>query len=256
VEDRRLLTGRGTYVDDVRLPGMVHACFVRSPFARARIVSIDTSAARAVAGVVAVLTGKDINAGVHEQWHSLLGPASPETPRPPLADTEVRFVGDPVALVIATDRYIAEDASELVDVDYEALPPVVDYTTAERSAELVHTEYGSNLIGRLSGPPEAAVEEAFSSAAYIVSDTIYQQAQSAVPIETRGLVVQYVHGDVTIWAATQAPHEVRAFCARLLGIPENRVRVIMKDTGGGFGQVMVQRTRCASCWLPSWWMRR
>jgi aerobic carbon-monoxide dehydrogenase large subunit len=242
VEDRRLLTGRGTYVDDVRLPGMVHACFVRSPFARARIISIDTSVAKAVDGVVAVLTANEINAGVHEQWHSLLGPASPETPRPPLADTEVRFVGDPVALVIAANRYIAEDASELVDVDYEALSPVVDYITAEASTDLVHTAYGSNLIGGLSGPAPAAVEAAFASAAHVVGDTVYQQAQSAVPIETRGLVVQYAHGDVTIWAATQAPHEVRAFCARLLGLPENRVRVIMKDTGGGFGQkVMVQR---------------
>jgi carbon-monoxide dehydrogenase large subunit len=242
VEDARLLTGRGTYVDDVSLPGMWHACFVRSPYPRARLVGIDSSEARALSGVHAVLTAGDLNPGVHEQWHTMLGPDSPETPRPPLADTEVRFAGDPVALVVAENRYIAEDACDLVVVDYEPLTPVVDYTTAESSSDLVHEHHGSNLIGAVAGPPASAVDDIFASAAHVVSDTIYQQAQAAVPMETRGIVVQHSHGEVTIWAATQAPHEVRAFCARLLGIPEHRVRVIMKDTGGGFGQkIMVQR---------------
>jgi aerobic carbon-monoxide dehydrogenase large subunit len=242
VEDPRLLTGEGVYVDDVALPGMLHACFVRSPHARARILGIDTTGAAAVPGVEAVLVAADLNPGVHEQWHTMLGPDSPETPRPPLADGEVRFVGDPVALVLATNRYVAEDASDLVMVEYEPLPPVVDYTTAESSAELVHHSHGSNLIGSLTGPPAGPLEDVFASAAHVTEDTIYQQAQAAVPLETRGLVVRHFHGEVTIWAATQVPHEVRAFCARLLGIPEHRVRVIMKDTGGGFGQkVMVQR---------------
>lgn len=242
VEDGRLLTGRGTYVDDVVLPGMLHACFVRSPYPRARITGIDTSEGAALPGVRAVFTAADLNQGVHEQWHTLLGPSSPETPRPPLAEGEVRFVGDPIALVVAESRYIAEDACELVVVDYEPLTPVVNYTTVESQTDLVHESHGSNVIGGLSGPPREPVDAAFASAAHVVSDTIYQQAQAVVPMETRGLVVQHSHGDVTIWAATQAPHEVRAFCARLLGIPEHRVRVIMKDTGGGFGQkVMVQR---------------
>src|SRR4051812_41164220 len=108
VEDARLLTGRGVYVDNVSLPGMLHAYFVRSPFPRAAIRGIDTSAANALAGVRAVYTAADLNPGVKEQWHTSIGPQGPETPRPPLAEGEVRFVGDPVALVIAEHRYVAE----------------------------------------------------------------------------------------------------------------------------------------------------
>ena len=244
VEDARLLTGRGVYVDDIDLPRMVHACFVRSPLPRAAIRGIDTSAAAALPGVVAVFTAADLNPGVREQWHTALGPHSPETPRPPLAEDEVRFVGDPVALVVAENRYIAEDAVDLVEVDYEPLPPVVDYKTALDSPELVHASHGSNLICELNGLPPEALEGVFSSAAHVVSETIYQQAYAPVPMEGRGLVVDYspTTGEMTIYAATQVPHEVRMFCARLLGMPEHRVRVIMKDTGGGFGQkVNVQR---------------
>lgn len=244
VEDARLLTGRGTYVDDISLPGMLHACFVRSPFARAAIRGIDTAAARAVPGVHHVFTAADLNPGVHEQWHTSVGPKSPETPRPPLADDEVRFVGDPVALVIATNRYVAEDAAELVDVDYDPRPAVVDYTTAEASDVLVHEGHGSNLIGEIAGLPASALEETFAAAAHVVSETIHQQAYAAVPMEGRGLVVDHesTTGELTIHSATQAPHEVRLFCSRLLGIPEHRIRVVMRDTGGGFGQkVMVQR---------------
>ena len=105
---------------------MLHACFVRSPFAHARIVGIDTAEAEALPGVRHVFTADELNAGVHEQWHTSIGPLAPETPRPPLAEDVVRFVGDPVALVIAEDRYLAEDGADLVDVDYEPLPAVVD----------------------------------------------------------------------------------------------------------------------------------
>jgi aerobic carbon-monoxide dehydrogenase large subunit len=244
VEDARLLTGHGTYVDDVRLPGMVHACFVRSPFARARVRAIDSSAACAVPGVRAVFTGADLNVHAREQWHTSIGPRGPETPRPPLADDEVRFVGDPVALVVADTLYLAEDAAELVDVDYEPLPPVVDYVGALESTDLVHQAHGSNLIAELAGLPAAALDDVFEAAAHAVSATISQQAHVALPMEGRGLVVHHATGtgEVTIYAATQTPHEVRLFCSRLLGIPEHRVRVVMRDTGGGFGQkVMVQR---------------
>src|SRR3954452_10452080 len=130
MEDPRLLQGRGTFVDDIVRPGMLHACFVRSPFARARIGRIDASAALALAGVRAVFTAADLNPGVHEQWYTSMGKDIPDTPRPPMADDEARFVGDPVALVIARDRYFAEDAVDLVEVDYEPLPPVVDYVVA------------------------------------------------------------------------------------------------------------------------------
>jgi carbon-monoxide dehydrogenase large subunit len=244
IEDARLLTGRGTFVDDVSLPGMLHACFVRSPFARAAIRRIDPSAALSMRGVRFVFTAADLNPGVHEQWHTAVGPKSPETPRPPLAEGEVRFVGDPVALVVAESRCLAEDAAERVEVDYEPLPAVVDYTRAEQAKELVHESHGSNLVGAMSGRPAAALAEVFASAAHVVRETIHQQACAPVPIETRGLVVDCspATGDLTIHASTQAPHEVRLFCARLLGMDPQRIRVVMRDTGGGFGQkVMVQR---------------
>jgi carbon-monoxide dehydrogenase large subunit len=243
VEDARLLTGRGTFVDDVSLPGMLHACFVRSPFARARVLRIDTTAALALPGVRFAFTAADLNCGVHEQWHTAVGPESPETPRPPLAEGEVRFVGDPVALVVAESRYLAEDAADLVEVDYDPLPAVVDYTRAEQAEALVHESHGSNVIGRISGRP-AALDEVFASAAHVVSQTIHQQACAPVPMEGRGLVVDYSPGtgDLTIYSSTQSAHEVRLFCSRLLGIPKERIRVVMRDTGGGFGQkIMVQR---------------
>src|SRR5262245_12558248 len=172
VEDARLLTGHGTYVDDISLPGMLHASFVRSPYARARIGGIDTAAARAATGVHHVFTAADLNADALEQWHTSIGRETPETPRPPLAETEVRFVGDPVALVVAESRYLAEDAAELVEVDYEPLPVVVDYADAEHAEALVHETHGSNLIGEMGGLPAAALEDVFASADHVVSTTI------------------------------------------------------------------------------------
>jgi carbon-monoxide dehydrogenase large subunit len=239
VEDARLLTGRGTFVADVVRPGMLHASFVRSPFARARIVAIDVSEARALPGVRAVFVAADLNPDVHESWYSLMGKEIPDTPRPPLAEAEARFVGDPVALVVAETAYLAEDAAELVDVEYEPLAPISDYVNASDCAELVHESYEKNIAGRLRGAKPDAVNDACASAAHVVSETIYQQSYSAVPMETRGLIVEWSGDELTIWAATQAPHEVRAFCSRLLGLPEHLVRVIMRDTGGGFGQKVV-----------------
>ena len=244
VEDDRLLTGRGTFVDDVSLPGMLHACFVRSPFARARVQRIDTSAALGLPGVRFAFTAADLNPGVREQWHTTIGKEMPETPRPPLAEGEVRFVGDPVALVVAESRYLAEDGADLVEVDYEPLPAVVDYTEAEHAEALVHEKHGSNVIAQLMTMPVSALDAVFDSAAHVASETIYQQAYAAVPMEGRGLVVDYAKttGDLTIYSSTQSPHDVRLFCARLLGMPAERIRVVMRDTGGGFGQkVMVQR---------------
>ena len=241
VEDARLLTGEGTFVDDVSRPGMLHACFVRSPFPRARIAGIDASAALALPGVHAVFVAADLNSDVVEQWYTLSGPSMPDTPRPPLAEHEARFAGDPVALVVAESRYVAEDAVELVDVDYQPLPAIVDYTEATASDELVHAEYAGNIAGELAGAPPESLHEVFAGAAHVVEETIYQQSYAAVPLETRGLIVEWsaASGELTIWAATQAPHEVRAFSARVLGIPEQRVRVLMRDTGGGFGQKVV-----------------
>jgi carbon-monoxide dehydrogenase large subunit len=244
IEDVRLLTGRGTYVDDIELPGMLHASFVRSPFARAAIRSIDTSLAIAVEGVRAIYTASDLNHFVKQQWHTSIGPDSPETPRPPLAEREARFVGDPVALVIAESRYLAEDAAELVDVDYDPMPAVVDYEKAHEAGALVHQSHGSNVIGEVSGAPLSSVQDLFAQAPHLVEKTIHQHAYAAAPMEGRGLIVDYAPttGDLTIYSATQSPHEVRMFCARLLGMPEHRIRVIARDTGGWFGQkIMVQR---------------
>ncbi len=239
------MTGHSTFVDDVVLPGTLHAHFVRSPFARAAIRAIDTSAALAAPGVRNVFTAADLNPDVREQWHTSVGPQSPETLRPPLAEDEVRFVGDPVVLVVAETRALATDAAELVDIDYEPLPAVVDYaTTAETVDTLVHESHGSNVIGELTGQPASALEETFASAAHVVRETIRQHAYVPAPMEGRGLVVDArgSTGELTIYAATQSPHEVRMFCSRLLGLPEHLIRVVTRDTGGGFGQkVMVQR---------------
>jgi len=236
VEDDRLLTGQGTFVDDVQRPGMLHACFVRSPFARARIESIDASAALELPGVHAVFTAADLHPDVVEPWYSIIGKEVPDTPRPPLAEGEVRFVGDPVAMVVADDRYVAEDAMELVEVDYDPLPELADYEAAQGADELVHEAYPGNVAGQLAGRKAEVVEEVCAGAAHVVTETIHQQAHNAVPMETRGMVVEWSGGELTIWAATQSPHEVRAFCSRLLGLGENHIRVIMRDTGGGFGQ--------------------
>jgi aerobic carbon-monoxide dehydrogenase large subunit len=240
VEDARLLTGRGTFVDDVTRPGMLHACFVRSPVARARITGIDVDEARRAPGVHAVLTGDDLNPEVRELWYSNPGRGQ-DTPMTPLAADQVRFVGEPVAMVVATDRYLAEDAADLVIVDLDPLEPLVDYRAAMDGHDLIHEGHPGNLIGRMRGGARDAVAEAVDGAAHVVTETIAQQAYAPVPMETRGLVVEWdpVAEEVTIWAATQAPHEVRSVCARLLGLPEARIRVIMRDTGGGFGQKVV-----------------
>lgn len=236
VEDARLLQGRGTFVDDVVRPGMLHACFVRSPFARARIGAVDSSAAKALPGVRAVFTAADLNPGVHEQWYTSMGKDVPDTPRPPLADGEVRYAGDPLALVVAVNRYVAEDAVDLVDVDYDPLCPIVDYASASGCGELVHEAYPDNVAGSLGQPVSDGLAAAFDSAVHDVRASIFQQAYAPVPIETRGMIAEWTGEELTVWAATQSPHEVRMFLARLLGIGEHQVRVVARDTGGGFGQ--------------------
>ncbi|HEY6650362.1 MAG TPA: molybdopterin cofactor-binding domain-containing protein, partial [Mycobacterium sp.] len=239
VEDNRLLTGRGTFVDDVSRPGILHACFVRSPFAHAKIQGIDAGAALALPGVHAVFMASDLNPDVKEAWHAVAGKDIPDTPRPPLAEGEVKFVGDPVALVVAESRYIAEDAVELVDVDYEPLPAIADFTRAAGADVVVHEAYPDNVAGGLGGAPPD--EETFSSAAHVAEAHVYQQIYAPVPMETRGMVVEWEASseELTVWASTQTPHELRAFAARLLGIPAQGVRVILRDTGGGFGQKVV-----------------
>ncbi len=223
---------------------MLHVCFVRSPLAHGRIRAIQTTAAREAPGVRYVLTASDVNANAKEQWHTSLGPQSPETERPPLADGEVRFVGDPVAMVVAESRYLAEDAADLVELELDPLPAVVDYATADQVSALVHPNHGSNIIGQLSGGGGAELDQVFAEAPHVVGETIFQQAYAAVPMEGRALIVDSSPStkEIVIYSSTQSPHEVRLFCSRLLGVPEHRIRVVAQDTGGGFGQkIMVQR---------------
>ena len=192
---------------------MLHACFVRSPFARAAIRSIDTSAALAQPGVRFVFTAADLNPDVKEQWHTSIGAASPETPRPPLAEGEVRFVGDPVALVVAESRALAEDAAELVDVDYEPLPAVVDYTEAEHADALVHEaprlqrRSASSTASRRRRSTTCSRRPRTSS-----SETIFQQAYAPVPMEGRGLVVDYARG-------VRRPDDLRGDAVAARGAP-------------------------------------
>ncbi|HEX6423988.1 MAG TPA: molybdopterin cofactor-binding domain-containing protein [Acidimicrobiales bacterium] len=237
VEDPRLLTGRGTFVDDVTRPGMLHACFVRSPFARARVTGIDVTEALALPGVRAVFVAADLNPDVRGLWYSITGPDVPASPLPPLADGEVRFVGDPVALVIAANRYVAEDATELVAIDYDPLPAVPDYSGAHESEALVWDGCAGNVCGTMSGGRADAVDDALAGAAHAVEATLHEQAYAAVPMETRGMVVEWDAAGpaLTIWAATQSPHEVRSVCARVGGdLPRRQPRrVWVGRTGGG-----------------------
>jgi carbon-monoxide dehydrogenase large subunit len=248
VEDPRLLTGQGRYVDDVNVPGMLHAAFVRSDLPRARIVRIDADEARAMPGVHAVLTGADLNPGVGSMqptmWAASAAPPGLCAPVTPLAGDDVRFVGDPVAIVVAESRYVAEDACELVDVEYEMLDPIVDYETAADATDLVHSELDSNVAMDVGGPASPDLEATFASAAHVITETLHQHRHTNVPMETRGVVASYTPstGELDVELSTQNPHEVRQVCSRFLGVPEQRIRVRGADVGGGFGQkYFVQR---------------
>ena len=240
-EDARLLTGSGRYVDDVSAPGMLHAAFVRSEVASATITSIDVTEAATLDGVVAVLTGAELNPLVQSYWVDYSGPAGQQPFARVLADGDVRFVGEPIVLVVATSRYVAEDACELVMVDLESRPAVVgvDEAVAE-DAPLVHHELDSNVATAIDTGEDAALDAIFDGAAHVVTRTYDQQRHVCVPMETRGVIAAWDSrtGRLDVRISTQGPHGVRSFLARVLGIAENDVRVVMDDVGGGFGQKM------------------
>ncbi len=236
-EDPRLLTGRGCYVGDVSLPGMLHATMVRSPHAHACVRGIDASAARAMRGVALVATAADL--GEVGMIPIRLGPKPSLIPflQPPLAQHRARYMGEPVALVVACDRYVAEDAVDLVTVDYDVLPAV---TTAEQAqgpdAPVLHQGPQGNLADRL----EAMVGEpgrALTSAEVRVRQRFSVQRHSGVPLETRGLVASYdPDADfLTVWGPTKVPHFNRRVLADLLEHPIERIRFFEPDVGGGFG---------------------
>lgn len=236
-EDPRLLTGRGRYTGDVELPRMLHVAFVRSVHAHARLHRIDTTAAAAGSGVVAVLTGREsIVAGIRVRARSAL-PGYVETEQPVLAWPTTRHVGEAVAAVVAVDRYTAEDAATRVSIEYEPLPAAVDVLDAARAgAPLVHEAAPGNLfLSRRFAHGD--VDGALRGAAAVVERSFRTNRQCAAPMEGRAGVADWsaADGKLTLWLGTQVPHLARHLLAELLGLPENRVRVVAGDVGGGFG---------------------
>jgi len=236
VEDARFIEGRGHYVDDIELPGMLHMAIHRSPVAHAKIISIDTSQAEALEGVLAVVTG-ELLAQYDLAWMPTLSGDTQAV----LATDKVRFQGQEVAAVIATDRYIAEDAAELIQVEYEDLEPIVSPQRAlEDDAPLIRDDkedLDSNLCYTWESGDKAAVEEAFSKAAKVVAlETFYPRSHPA-PLETCGIVadVDSATGQATLYMTSQAPHAHRTVFALVAGLPEQNIRIVSPDIGGGFG---------------------
>jgi carbon-monoxide dehydrogenase large subunit len=236
-EDPRFITGRGQYVDDVKLPGMTYAAFVRSPHAHATIRRIDTARARAVPGVVAVYTGQDCQVGGLPCGWML--PDIKVPTRPVLAAGKVRYVGEPVAIVIGETPYAAKDGAEAVQVDYAALPGVSDPKKAHQSgAATLFDDIPSNQCFYWTIGDRAATDAAFGSAARVVSQALRNQRLIPNAIEPRACVASYAPamGDLTLWVTSQNPHVHRLLMAAfILGMPETKLRVIGPDVGGGFG---------------------
>jgi aerobic carbon-monoxide dehydrogenase large subunit len=235
-EDARLLTGRGRYACDVELPRMLHVAFVRSIHARARLRSIDVAAAGACPGVVAVLTGDDPVAARSRLRASSELRTYVVTDQPVLAWPEVRFCGEPVAAVVGHDRYVAEDGADVVAVDYEPLPAALDVVEVRRGAAVVHDHAPDNVL--LSRRFEQGdVDGALTAAAVVIERAFRTNRQTAAPIEGRGGVAMWdaAAGKLTFWTSTQVPHVVRHGLAGILGLAENRIRVVAPDVGGGFG---------------------
>jgi carbon-monoxide dehydrogenase large subunit len=235
-EDARLIRGQGTFVDDLQLPGMLHGAVLRSPYAHARIVSIDTSAALAHPKVHAVLTGADLEArGL--AWM----PTMSHDVQAVLATDKVRFQGQEVAFVVADDRYSARDALELIDVTYEPLRPVVDARRAlDEGAPLVRDDLADrhdNQVFEWEAGEEPATERAFARADVVVEQELRFPRSHPAPLETCGAVAEHdrVADKLTLWCTTQAPHAHRTMYAQLTGLPEHKIRVVSPDVGGGFG---------------------
>lgn len=238
VEDPRLLSGRGRYIDDVALPGMVHAAFVRSPYAHARLLSIDTSEAMAVGGVLGVYTATDLDALAPMVSAGPMRDDVVTQTRTALVGDVARHVGDPVAVVLARSPYLAEDGRDLVVVDWEPLPPVMDPLAAlEPGAPLVDESLGTNNIAHLE-QSVGQVEEAFADADHITRIEFRSGRSTAAPIEGRGVIAEYEDrfgGRFTIYSSTQMPHLMRMLLAPMLGVTDGRITIKSPDVGGAFG---------------------
>jgi aerobic carbon-monoxide dehydrogenase large subunit len=233
-EDARLVTGQTNWTDNIQLPGLVHVAYLRSPMAHARITSVDVSAARGTSGVIAAFSGADFSA---EQGS--LPCAWPVTPdivipaHPPMATDEVRYVGEIVACVVARDRYAAADALELIDVEYEALPAVLDMEAALAEGSPKVHEAGNKCY---EWPfAQGDLEAAFRDAPVVIERTYRQQRLIPEAMEPRATVAAMVGDEFTLWTSTQVPHVLRFLLAAVLGIPEQNLRVVAPDVGGGFG---------------------
>jgi aerobic carbon-monoxide dehydrogenase large subunit len=235
-EDPRLITGTATYVDDIKMPGMHHACILRSPHAAARIRSLNVQPALDHPGVVAVFTGADV-AGVGPVPCGASLPGLRIPPHAILAQDRVYFVGHPVAVVVATDRYVAADGVDLIEVEYEPTQAVADPEKAlAPGAPAVHPEWPDNIAftyHQEGGDPV----QAFADAEVVVKQRITSQRLIPTAMETRGVVADYHGGDkqLNLYSSTQIPHLMRTLVAMMLGIPENHLRVITPEVGGGFG---------------------
>ncbi len=241
VEDPALLAGKGRFVDDLHMPNMVHAAFLRSPHAHARICGIDTAAASALPGVHTVLTNADLPPELRDHRLILMVP-NPALRYPVTAHTlaqgEVCFVGEAVALIVADDRYIAEDAAELIEVYYDPLPVAADVLAAAApGAAAAHADRPDNIAADFP-MTYGDVDAAFAKAGHVFQESIFVHRGGAHSIECRGLIAAHdpIADAMTIWANTQAPHMMRNAYARMMGVPENQIRVIAPaDVGGGFG---------------------
>jgi aerobic carbon-monoxide dehydrogenase large subunit len=235
-EDARFIRGQGTFTDDIQLPGMLHGAILRSPLAHARIVSIDVSAAEAHPRVRTVITGQAL-AGRSLAWMPTLS----QDVQAVLAVDKVRFQGQEVAFVVAEDRYSARDALELISVEYEPLPPVIDARTAlDPAAPVIRDDLPDkqdNHIFDWQAGDKEATDAVFEGADVVVAqDMLYPRSHPA-PLETCGVVADFnqVSGQLTIWATSQAPHAHRTLFALMVGLPEHKIRIISPDIGGGFG---------------------
>ena len=236
-EDPRLVQGLSHYVDDLRMADVLQVAILRSPHAHARINGIDKGAAQALPGVVSVVTGADIGDSVGSVPCAAANPTLRTPPHPVLAQGEVRYVGEPVAAVVAEDSYTARDALDLIEVDYEPLPAVSDLEKAlQPGSPLVHSQWDSNQAFTFEcGTGD--MDKARAEADVIVKQKFIHQRLAPIPVETRGVVARYFpgEGELTVWSSTQIPHLLRAMLALVLGFPEHRIRVIAPEVGGGFG---------------------
>ena len=233
-EDPRLLTGRGQFVDDIALPGMLHCAFVRSPVARGNILSIDAAAAREIPGVHAIYTAEDLAQRPVQMLSFFFQPS--EVPVSPLADGRVAYVGEPVALVIADNRYIAEDAASLVAVEYDEEDPVVTLTDA-RGGALVHPGTESNISQQMGDDEiDEDLQAQLQGAAHVITHKVIHQRISQSPMETRGVVAtRDGPEELTLYITCQSPHLIARWVSLALGLPQSAIRVIAKDVGGSFG---------------------